>query len=207
MRAGRTLIECGIVEGGQPTAASATRTAPAPPNIRVSNGSDCSGSADVCGSESMVAASTADKGQTIVVNYNAEFGTGASYTGTSYSTDGGATFKEIQPPPFSTAHGFNAGDPIVVFNSKQGMFFAGDLVGSCGGQGVGLWTSKNGKNWTVGACAHNGSFTAASTTANRCGPTTSRPAVRTAACLSRGMTTRQAAGRVDVFSLPTLTTA
>ena len=56
----------------------------------------------------MVAASTADKGQTIVVNYNAEFGTGASYTGTSYSTDGGATFKEIQPPPFASAHGFNA---------------------------------------------------------------------------------------------------
>ena len=158
MRAGRILIECGIVQGGQPTAASATRKAPAPPNIRVSNGSDCSGSADVCGSESMVAASTADKGQTIVVNYNAEFGTGASYTGTSYSTDGGATFKEIQPPPFATAHGFNAGDPIVVFNSKLGKFFAGDLVGSCGGQGVGLWTSKNGKNWTVGACAHKGGF-------------------------------------------------
>ena len=77
----------------------------------------------------MVAASTADKGQTIVVNYNAELRQrGASYTGTSYSTDGGATFKEIQPPPFATAHGFNAGDPIVVFNSKLGKFFAGDLV-------------------------------------------------------------------------------
>ena len=55
-----------------------------------------------------------------------------------------------------TAHGFNAGDPIVVFNSKLGEFFAGDLVGNCGGQGVGLWTSKDGKNWKVGACAHNG---------------------------------------------------
>ena len=203
MRAGRILIECGIVQGGQPTAASATRTAPAPPNIRVSNGSGCSGSADVCGSESMVAASTADKGQTIAVNYNAEFGTGASYTGTSYSTDGGATFKEIQPPPFASAHGFNAGDPIVVFNSKLGMFFAGDLVGSCGGQGSACGPLRMPKTGRLELAP----ITAASTTANRCGQTTSRPAVRTAACLSRGMTTRQAAGRVDVFSLPTLTTA
>jgi hypothetical protein len=158
MRAGRILIECGIVQGGQPTAAGVAREATAPPNIRVSNGSDCSGSADVCGSESMVAASTADKGQTIVVNYNANYDGAGNYSGVSYSTDGGATFHEIQPAPFATAHGFNAGDPIVVFNSKLGKFFAGDLVGSCGGQGVGLWTSKNGKNWTVGACAHNGSF-------------------------------------------------
>ena len=41
MRAGRILIECGIVQGGQPTAAGVTRKATAPPNIRVSNGSDC----------------------------------------------------------------------------------------------------------------------------------------------------------------------
>jgi hypothetical protein len=158
MRAGRILIECGIVQGGQPTVAGVARKATAPPNIRVSNGSDCNSGSDVCGSESMVAASTADKGQTVVVNYNANYDDGSSYTGTSYSSDGGATFHEIQPAPFSTAHGFNAGDPIVVFNSKLGKFFAGDLVGNCGGQGVGLWTSKNGKNWTVGACAHNGSF-------------------------------------------------
>ena len=158
MRAGLILIQCGIVQGGHPSASGGAQSATTPPNVRVSNGSDCSGSADVCGSESMVAASTANKGQTIVVNYNANYDNGSSYTGTSYSTDGGVTFKEIQPAPFATAHGFNAGDPIVVFNSKLGEFFAGDLVGGCGGQGVGLWTSKNGKTWTVGACAHNGSF-------------------------------------------------
>lgn len=157
MRAGRILIECGIVRGGSPSMAVPGKS-PAPPNIRVSNGSDCSASDDVCGSESMVAASTADKGQTIVVNYNANYDGQGNYSGTSYSTDGGATFTEIQPAPFGTAHGFNAGDPLVVFNSKLGKFFAGDLVGNCGGQGIGLWTSKNGKTWTAGACAHNGSF-------------------------------------------------
>ncbi|HXM61117.1 MAG TPA: hypothetical protein VN950_09675 [Terriglobales bacterium] len=157
MRAGRILIECGIVRGGSPSLAVAGKS-PVPPNIRVSNGSDCNSSEDVCGSESMVAASTADGGKTIVVNYNANYDAAADYSGTSYSTDGGVTFKEIQPAPFGTAHGFNAGDPLVVFNSKSGEFFAGDLVGSCGGQGIGLWTSKNGKTWTVGACAHNGSF-------------------------------------------------
>jgi hypothetical protein len=157
LRAGRILIECGIMQGGQP-ATGHVNDNPAPPNVLVSNGSDCSSSSDLCGSESMVAASTADKGKTIVVNYNAEFGTGASYTGTSYSSDGGASFTEIQPPPFSNGHGTNFGDPIVVFNSKLGMFFAGDLTTGCGGQGIGLWTSKDGKTWTVGACAHNNSF-------------------------------------------------
>ena len=28
----------------------------------------------------------------------------------------------------------------------------------CGGHGIGLWTSPDGINWTVGACAHNNSF-------------------------------------------------
>jgi hypothetical protein len=156
LRAGRILIECGIILGGQPAAGSVDHRPAAPPNVRVSNGSDCNSSSDVCGSESMVAASTADKGQTIVVNYNSNYDNQSSYTGTSYSTDGGATFTEIQPSPFNSGHGTNFGDPLVVFNSKLGEFFAGDLVTSCGGQGIGLWTSKDGKTWSAGACAHNG---------------------------------------------------
>lgn len=155
MRAGLILIECGILQGGQPSARNASNST-VPPNVRVSNGSDCSASSDVCGSESMVAASTADKGKTIVVNYNANYDNSSSYTGTSYSSDGGVTFKEIQPAPFDNGHGTNYGDPIVVFNSKMGKFFAGDLVTGCGGFGVGLWTSTDGKTWTTGSCAHNG---------------------------------------------------
>jgi hypothetical protein len=104
----------------------------------------------------MVWASTKNKGKSIVDNFNDSAGNGSDYSGTSYSSDGGVTFHEIQPPPFGTAHGSNFGDPIVVFNSKLGKFFAGDIVSGCGGFGLGLWTSNDGKTWTAGACAHNG---------------------------------------------------
>ena len=158
MRAGQILIECGIAPGRQLLANRDDRKPAGPPNVLVSNGSDCNASDDVCGSESMVAASTADKGQTVVVNYNANYGGASAYSGTSYSSNGGATFTEIQPGPFNSGHGTNYGDPLVVFNSKLGEFFAGDLVsgGDCGGQGIGLWTSTNGKAWKTGSCAHNG---------------------------------------------------
>ncbi len=163
MRAGLIMIQCGLVQGGQPTAGRAEHklaTAPNIANVLVSNGSDCNSNEDMCGSESMVAASTADKGQTVVVNYNSNYVSDSSnYSGVSYSTDGGVTFTQIQPSPFATSHGANYGDPLVVFNSKQGKFFAGDLVsGDCGGQGIGLWTSTDGKTWTTGACAHVASF-------------------------------------------------
>ncbi len=157
MRAGRILIECGIMQGGGTTAENGVVHKPAaPPNIRVSNSSGCNSSGDLCGSESMVAASTADKGQTVVANYNANGSfNGDNYGAQSYSTDGGKTFTEIFPFE-DNSHGTNFGDPIVVFNSKLKKFFAGDLVTGCGGQGVGLWSSKDGKTWKVGACAHNG---------------------------------------------------
>ncbi len=156
MRAGRALIECGIMQGGQPVVDA--REAAAPPNIRASN-RKCSGPTACTKSESMVSGSTKDNGTTIVVNYNDHNSTYGSYSGVSYSADGGKTFKEIQPPPFSQ-HGTNYGDPIVVFNSKLGEFFAGDLVsgGDCGSQGVGLWTSTDGKTWTAISCPHVGSY-------------------------------------------------
>jgi hypothetical protein len=92
---------------------------------------------------------------TVVVNYNAEYGTGNCYSGVSVSTDGGSTFTESEP--LCSGHGTNFGDPIVVFNQKLNMWFAGDLATGCGGQGVGLWKSADGQTWTTGACAHNNS--------------------------------------------------
>lgn len=156
MRAGRILIECGIMQGGQPSAGRGIHKPVAPPNIRVSNASGCNSSSDLCGSESMVAASTADKGQTVVVNYNANGSfNGGNYGAQSYSTDGGKTFKEIYPFE-DNSHGFNVGDPLIVYNSKLGKFFGGDLAGCSGGQGIGLWSSPDGKTWTAVNCAHNG---------------------------------------------------
>ena len=151
MRAGQALIECGIVRGGH--AAEAGTVPPAPPNVNVSNRA-CTDQFNCTHSENMVYGSTKDNGTTIVVNFNDH--NAGQYSGTSYSIDGGTTFHQISPPPFGTAHGTNFGDPIVVFNSKLNKWFAGDLTTGCGGQGIGLWTSLNGKVWAKGACAHNG---------------------------------------------------
>jgi|HubBroStandDraft_2_1064218.scaffolds.fasta_scaffold14911_3 hypothetical protein len=154
MRAGLALMECGViprpdmdVEGD-----ALTNDAPQPPNVLVSNRTCTSGSS-CTKSESMVYKSTRPTENVVVVNYNDH--NGNNYSGTSYSTDGGATFTEILPPPFANGHGTNYGDPIVVFNSKLNKWFAGDLTTGCGGQGIGLWTSPDGINWTAGACAHN----------------------------------------------------
>jgi hypothetical protein len=149
MRAGLTLIECGVVQGGASVGGdSEENEAPAPPNILVSNRT-CNSGSSCTKSESMVWA----QGSTIVVNFNDH--NAGQYAGASYSTNGGATFTQINPPPF-TSHGTNYGDPIVVYNAKLAKWFAGDLVGGCGGQGIGLWTSADGITWTTGACAHNG---------------------------------------------------
>ncbi len=150
LRVGKALIECGIVQGGRPEGGSDNQL-PQLPNVLVSNRS-CVSYTSCTKSESMVA----EHGQNIVVNYNDDYVFSNGLSGTSYSTDGGATFTEILPPPFNTGHGFNIGDPVVVYSQKLGEFVAGDLVGACGYQGIGLWTSPDGINWTVGACAHNG---------------------------------------------------
>lgn len=154
MRAGLTLIECGIVQGGRPSGSGdeVSGDAPAPPNVLVSNRSCTSGSS-CTKSESMVFADPRAGSGTVVVNYNDH--NGNNYSGTSFSTNSGATFTEILPPPFSSGHGTNYGDPIVVFNQKLAMWFAGDLATGCGGQGIGTWKSADGISWTTSACAHN----------------------------------------------------
>jgi hypothetical protein len=153
LRAGAALIECGITPGGRRTVRREAE-APAPPNVLVSN-RDCANSSSCTKSESAVWASP--DGQTIVVNYNDH--QNSQFSGVSYSTDSGATFTEIEPPPFATGHGSNFGDPVVVYNQKLHMWYAGDLVTQCGGFGIGLWTSPDGINWTPGGCAFSGGNT------------------------------------------------
>ena len=156
MRAGLALMECGViprpVAGGSGDAV--TGDEPQPPNILVSNRS-CSSGNTCTKSESFIFASPKPGDHTVVTNYNDH--NGNNYSGTSYSLDGGATWTEILPPPLGSGHGTNYGDPIVVFNAKLNIWFAGDLVTGCGGQGIGLWTSPDGITWTTGACVHNNS--------------------------------------------------
>ncbi len=159
MRAGLTLMECGVIP--RPAKVNSgdevEGDAPQPPNVLVSN-RHCNSGGSCTKSENMVWKSSRTGDNTIVVNYNDDTnGDGSNYSGTSYSTDGGSTFTEIIPAPFSSGHGTNYGDPIVVFNQKLNMWFAGDLVTNCGGFGIGLWTSSDGINWTAGSCPHNGS--------------------------------------------------
>ncbi len=154
--AGRVLIECGVIRGGRPSSGSygVEDEAPQPPNILVTNRTCTS---DACTrSESVVWHSTRSGDNTVVVNYNDDTAQNGSITGTSFSTDGGNTFTQINPPPFATGHGFNVGDPILVYNQKLSKWFGGDLTTECGGQGVGLWSSPDGQHWTTGACAHRG---------------------------------------------------
>ena len=157
MRAGLALMECGVIPrhelGGTANTGGDDNPVP-PPNVLVSN-KTCSNNADCTRSEDMVWRSSRSGDTTVVTNFNANYGSSSCYAGLSYSTDGGTTWTEIEP--FCTGHGSNYGDPIVVFNQKLNMWFGGDLATSCGGFGIGLWSSPDGINWTAASCAHNGS--------------------------------------------------
>lgn len=97
-------------------------------------------------------------GSTIVVHYNSSSDAPTCFASLSYSTDGGATFTQIEPNPLCEGHGTNGGDPTLVYNQKLDTWFASDLAsgGDCGQYGIGLWTSPDGVNWQAGACAHVG---------------------------------------------------
>src|SRR5205807_1928416 len=72
-------------------------------------------------------------------------------TGTTWTRPGGAGAS-----PLCSGHGTNYGDPIVVYNARLALWFAGDLATGCGTTGIGLWTSLDGITWSAGACAHTG---------------------------------------------------
>src|SRR5437016_4050695 len=164
MRAGAIMIACGLSEGGSPSKGSqfsgngfsqwVKNLLPAPLFI---GGTDVDvvlpdgAYPKVTQSESM---EWGGPNNTWVVNYNDSRTSGGCYAGLSYSTDNGATWHASQP--LCSGHGTNYGDPIVVYNARLDMWFAGDLATGCGGQGIGMWTSTNGVTWATGACAHNG---------------------------------------------------
>src|SRR5438270_7388470 len=163
-RAGLIMIACGAAEGGSASTSSELSQPskfsqwikgllPAPLFIGgtdVDVGLPDGAYPHVTQSESM---EWGGPNNTWVVNYNDSRATASCYSGISYSTDNGATWHASSA--LCSGHGTNLGDPIVVYNARLGMWFAGDLATGCGGQGIGLWTSPNGVTWTTGACAVN----------------------------------------------------
>ncbi|PYI48938.1 MAG: hypothetical protein DMF11_02245 [Verrucomicrobia bacterium] len=163
-RAGLIMIACGAAEGGSASTSSELSQPskfsqwikgllPAPLFIGgtdVDVGLPDGAYPHVTQSESM---EWGGPNNTWVVNYNDSRATPSCYSGISYSTDNGATWHASSA--LCSGHGTNLGDPIVVYNARLGMWFAGDLATGCGGQGIGLWTSPNGVTWTTGACAVN----------------------------------------------------
>src|SRR6266478_1267175 len=163
LRAGLIMIACGYTEGGSPSPGSrfsgngfsqwVRSLLPEPLFI---GGTDVDvilpdGTfPHVTQSESM---EWGDGSNTWVVNYNDSRTAPSCYSGLSYSTDNGVTWHASQP--LCSGHGTNFGDPIVVYNAHLSMWFAGDIVTGCGGQGFGVWTSPDGVTWTTGACAVN----------------------------------------------------
>ena len=153
LRAARILVGCGRAVGGStsPGSVIAPEMAPPAPPGTPGNTDTVTGPEiwpHVTQSESSVWSSD---GKTIVVNMN-DSRSPTTIASLSVSTDGGQTFTRLNPSPL-TGHGANVGDPILVYNQKLGLWFAGDLVTGCGGQGIGLWTSPDGVTWKLGVCA------------------------------------------------------
>ena len=99
-----------------------------------------------------------DNPNEIVVTYNDSRTAPNNYSGGSYSSDGGATFTRLTPNPFSSGHGTNFGDPVVLYNRQNATWHAIFIADGCGGFGLGSWKSTDGgQTWATGACVHNGS--------------------------------------------------
>jgi Prealbumin-like fold domain len=153
MRASAAMIACGRAAPGEakPTSPSHGKALTPGVNVDVITGGETY--PHVTQSEDQIFT----HGSTVAVAYNdSRDAASGQYSGISVSTDGGATFTRLLPSPFATGHGNNYGDPVLVYNAKLGKWFAGDLAGGCGGQGIGLWSSTDAMTWSTGVCAHSG---------------------------------------------------
>src|SRR5262249_16270926 len=79
-------------------------------------------------------------------------------SGASVSTDGGTTFTRLTAANGQSPFQNTLGDPVSLYNSNLGTWFAIFLVPGCGGPGVGGYTSTNPPDPTSWShfCVHNG---------------------------------------------------
>jgi hypothetical protein len=103
-----------------------------------------------------------DNPEEIVVAYNDSRGVFANpinISGASVSTDGGTTFTRLTRANGQSPFQNTFGDPVALYNSATGTWFAIFLDAACGGQGIGGYKSTNASDpdsWTH-FCVHNGS--------------------------------------------------
>jgi hypothetical protein len=116
-------------------------------------------------SESFIAVN----GSNVVVGFNSSRYAGSdNFGGIAYSTNGGASFTDVRPAPF-TSWGSNAGDPVVLYKRANNTWYSVWLTygsgsaGSCssGGSfstlGLGMFKSTdNGATWSAASCVHVG---------------------------------------------------
>src|SRR5436190_1930848 len=102
-----------------------------------------------------------DNPNQIVVTYNDSrdvFLSPINISGASVSTDGGTTFTRLTTSAGHSPFSNTLGDPVTLYNSPSGTWFAIFLDIGCGGQGVGGYKSTtpwDPNSWTH-FCIHNG---------------------------------------------------
>jgi hypothetical protein len=168
LRAGAIMIACGQAQGGSASPATAfsqfvQSLLPSPlaygtTDVNLITGTD-SGS-HITQSETFVGANP-DNPNEIVVAYNDSRGVFANpinISGASVSTDGGTTFTRLTAANGQSPFQNTFGDPVMLYNSNLGTWFAIFLDAACGGQGVGGYKSTNPSDPTSWShfCVHNG---------------------------------------------------
>jgi len=155
-RAHAILVACGRVAAAPPVKRSRSSSVVNPSNIGGTDQDVVLGGEGIYPHVTQSETQVWTEGNTSVVVYNDSRTAPACYAGGSYSTNGGGTWTDLNTRPFCAGHGTNYGDPVLVYDTKHARWLAGFLSTGCGGQGIGIWSSTDGINWSAGACAHNG---------------------------------------------------
>ena len=170
LRAGAIMIFCGEAQGGAPSPSAAfsqfaQSLLPSPlafggTDVDLITGADTG--SHITQSETYSLANPDNPNQ-IVVTYNDSRGVFANpinISGASVSTDGGTTFVRLTAANGQSPFQNTFGDPVTLYNSNLGTWFAIFLDAACGGQGIGGYKSTNPSDPTSWShfCVHNGSF-------------------------------------------------
>jgi len=167
LRAGAIAIYCGQAVGGSPDAEGAPMSfaeellAPllGGTDVDLVTGADLS--PHITQSETFVSANPNNPNE-IVVAYNDSRNVASNpinISSASVSTDGGATFTRLTKANGHSPFENTLGDPVVLYNSASGTWFAIWLDLGCGGQGIGGYkstTPADPNSWTH-FCVHTNS--------------------------------------------------